>query len=81
MRQSYLINTFMNVDPIHNIHMLSTVSNIHNGHHHTVGLCQRLMCCNGELNARQKHQQGSRQQKVFAGAGTWAAIVISYALN
>ena len=51
------------------------------GHHRTVGLCQRLMCCNGERKAKQEHQQGSRQQKVFAGAGTWAAIVISYALK
>ena len=29
------------------------------------------MCCNGELNSRQEHQQGSGQQKVSAGAGTW----------
>ena len=29
--QTYITNTFMNVDPIHNIHMLGTVSNIHNG--------------------------------------------------
>ena len=42
------------------------------GHHHTAGLRQRLMCCNGELKARQECQQGSRQQKVFAGAGTWS---------
>ena len=32
-------------------------------HHCTVGLCQRLVCYNGELKARQEHQQGSRQQK------------------
>ena len=50
-------------------------------HHRTVGLRQRLMCCNGKLKARQDRQQGSRQQKVFAGSGTWAAIVISYALK
>ena len=41
------------------------------GHHRTVGLRQRLICCNGELKARWEHQQSSRQQKVFAGAGTW----------
>ena len=32
-------------------------------HHCTVGLCQRLVCNNRELKARQEHQQGSRQQK------------------
>ena len=32
-------------------------------HHCTVGLCQRLACYDGELKARQEHQQGSRQQK------------------
>ena len=33
------------------------------GHHCTVGLRQRLMCYDGELKARQEHQQGSGQQK------------------
>ena len=33
------------------------------GLHRTVGLRQRLKCCNGELKARQERQQGSRQQK------------------
>ena len=41
------------------------------GHHRTVGLCRRLMFFNGELKVRQERQQGSGQQKVFAGAGTW----------
>ena len=43
------------------------------GHHRTVGLCQRLMCWNGELKAKQERQQGIGQQKVFEGAGTWAS--------
>ena len=53
------------------------------GHHHTVGLCQRLMYCNGELKARQGRQQGSGQQKIFAGAGNWGGntVGINYAFN
>ena len=52
------------------------------GHHRNVGLHQRLVCYDGELKARQEHQQDSRQQaaEVFVGAWTWTAVLISYAL-
>ena len=50
------------------------------GHHHTVGLRQRLMCYDGELKARQERQQGSRQQKSSRVLGLGVAAGISYAL-
>ena len=45
------------------------------GLHRTVGLRQRLKCCNGELKARQERQQGSRQQKSLQVLGIGRQVI------